>query len=170
MTVADTGILIWLARYNKLNLLKDMYEQIDIPAKVFEEAVTAGKLNGYPDAEIIESAVINEDIIVKNTGVSEKIDEIEKVFNCKLGSGEREAITLALKTGSLLLINDEEASTIAEFLGVKTKGVLFVLLKSVKLGLLEKNESLAIFQQMLEDGFWLAPTTAVEFEKILFEL
>jgi len=170
MTVADTDILIWLARYNKLNLLKNMYGQIDIPAKVFEEAVTAGKLNGYPDAEIIESTVINEDIIVKNTGVSEKIDEIEKVFNCKLGSGEREAITLALKTCSLLLINDEEASTIADFLGVKTKGVLFVLLKSVKLGLLEKNESLAIFQQMLEDGFWLAPTTAVEFEKILFEL
>ncbi|KAF5411425.1 MAG: hypothetical protein C5S43_03410 [Candidatus Methanocomedens sp.] len=77
---------------------------------------------------------------------------------------------MALKTCSLLLINDEEASTIADFLGVKTKGVLFVLLKSVKLGLLEKNESLAIFQQMLEDGFWLAPTTAVEFEKILFEL
>ncbi|MDF1532554.1 MAG: hypothetical protein SCH39_02735 [Methanosarcinales archaeon] len=170
MTVADTGILIWLARYNKLNLLKDMYGQIDIPAKVFEEAVTAGQLYGYPDAEIIGSAVINEDFIVKNTGVSEKIDEMEKVFNCKLGSGEREAITLALKTGSLLLINDEEASTIAEFPGVKTKGVLFVLLKSVKLGLLEKNESLAIFQQMLEDGFWLAPNTAVEFEKILFEL
>ena len=83
---------------------------------------------------------------------------------------EREVITLALKTGSLLLINDEEASTIAEFLCVKTKGVLFILLKSVKLGLLKKNESLAIFQQMLEDGFWLAPTTAVEVEKILFEL
>ena len=170
MTVADTGILIWLARYNKLNLLKDLYGKIDIPDKVFEEAVTAGKLNGYHDAEIIESAVINEDIIVENTGVSEKVDEMEKVFNCKLGMGEREAITLALKTGSLLLINDEEASTIAEFLGVKTKGVLFILLKSVKLGLLKKNESLAIFQQMLEDGFWLAPTTAVEFEKILFEL
>jgi len=111
MTVADTGILIWLARYNKLNLLKNLYGKIDIPDKVFEEAVTAGKLNGYPDAEIIESAVINEDIIVENTGVSEKVDEMEKVFNCKLGWGEREAITLALKTDSLLLINDEEAST-----------------------------------------------------------
>lgn len=170
MTVADTGILIWLARYNKLNLLKDLYGKIDIPAKVFEEAVTAGKLNGYPDAEIIESAVINEEIIVKNTGVSQKVDEMEEVFNCKLGMGEREAITLALKTGSLLLINDEEASTVAELLGVKTKGVLFVLLRSVKLGLLKKNESLVIFEQMLEDGFWLAPTTAVEFEKILFEM
>ena len=32
----------------------------------------------------------------------------------------------------------------------------------------DKGESLAIFQQMLEDGFWLAPDTAVEFEKMLF--
>jgi hypothetical protein len=33
--------------------------------------------------------------------------------------------------------------------------------------LLNKGESLAIFQQMLEDGFWLAPDTVVEFEKML---
>ena len=63
---------------------------------------------------------------------------------------------------------DGEASTIAEFPGVRTKGILFILLKSVKDGLLGKGESLAIFQQMLEDGFWLAPDTAVEFERILF--
>lgn len=170
MTVADTGILIWLAKYNNLHLLKELYGQIEIPNKVFEEAVTAGKSNGYPDAEIIESSVINEDLTVKNTRISESINEMEKVFNCKLGAGEREAITLALENNSLLLINDEEAATIANLLGVKTKGVLFILLKSVKLGLLNKNETLTIFQQMLEDGFWLAPTTAVEFEKILFEL
>lgn len=62
---------------------------------------------------------------------------------------------------------DGEASTIAEFPGVRTKGILFILLKSVKDGLLGKGESLAIFQQMLEDGFWLAPDTAVEFERML---
>jgi len=168
MTVADTGVLIWLARYNKLGLLVKLYGTIDIPPSVFEEAVTDGKLNGHPDAEVIETAVDNKEIVVRNTGVSEKIDRMEEVFNCKLGRGERETITLALKTGSFLLINDEEASTIAEFLGVRTKGVLFILLKSVKDGLLDKGESLAIFQQMLEDGFWLAPDTAVEFEKMLF--
>jgi len=170
MTVADTGILIWLARYNNLHLLKELYGQIEIPNKVFEEAVTAGRSNGYPDAEIIDSVITTGDIIVKNTGVSKKINEIEKVFNCKLGKGEREAITLALETDSLLLINDEEAATIADLLGVKTKGVLFILLKAAKLGLLDKNKTLVTFQQMLVDGFWLAPTTAVEFERILSRL
>ncbi|HJH29822.1 MAG TPA: DUF3368 domain-containing protein [Methanosarcinaceae archaeon] len=170
MTVADTGILIWLAKYNNLYLLKELYGQIEIPDKVFKEAVTAGKSNGYPDAEIIETAVINDEITVKNTRISDNINEMENVFNCKLGAGEREAITLALKNNSLLLINDEEAATIANVLGLKTKGVLFILLKSVKLGLLDKNETLTIFQQMLEDGFWLAPTIAVEFERILFKL
>lgn len=48
---------------------------------------------------------------------------------------------------------DGEASIIAEFPGVRTKGVLFILLSSVKDGLLDKGESPAIFQQMLEDGF-----------------
>lgn len=170
MTVADTGILIWLAKYDNLHLLKELYGQIVIPSKVFEEGVEAGRSNGYPDAEIINSAITNGDIIVENTIVSKKINKMEKEFNCKLGKGEREAITLALKTNSLLLINDEEAATIADFLGVKTKGVLFILLKATKLGLLDKNKTLVTFQQMLEDGFWLAPTTAVEFERILSEL
>lgn len=170
MTVADTGILIWLAKYNNLHLLKELYGQIVIPNKVFEEAVTAGRSNGYLDAEIIDSAITTGDIIVQNTGVSIKINEMENVFNCKLGGGEREAITLALKTGSILLINDEEAATIADILGIKTKGVLFILLKATKLGLIDKNKTLVTFQQMLEDGFWLAPTTAVEFERILSRL
>ena len=170
MTVADTGILIWLAKYDNLQLLKELYGQIAIPNEVFEEAVTAGRSNGYPDAEIIDSAITNGDIIIENINVSKKINKMEKVFNCKLGKGEKEAITLALNTGSMLLINDEEAATIADILGVKTKGVLFILLKATKLGLLDKNKTLVTFQQMLEDGFWLAPTTAVEFERILSRL
>lgn len=170
MTVADTGVLIWLARYNVLHLLMNLYGKIYIPAGVFKEAVTDGKLNGYPDADIIETAIKIRDIIVRDTNVSENIGRMEKVVNCKLGLGEREAITLALRTDSFLLINDEEASTIAEFLDVGTKGVLYILLKAVKPGLLGREESLAIFQQMLEDGVWIAPDTAVEFEKMLFQL
>jgi len=45
-------------------------------------------------------------------------------------------------------VMDEEASTIAKFPGVRTKGVLFILLKSVKDGLPDKGESSAIFKQM----------------------
>ena len=37
----------------------------------------------------------------------------------------------------------------------------------MKDGLPDKGESPAIFKQMLEDGFWLAPDAAVEFEKRL---
>ena len=128
MTVADTGVLIWLARYNKLGLLVELYGKIDIPPGVFEKAVTDGKLNGYPDAGIIGTVEDNKEIVVRKIGVSEKIDRMEEVFNCKLGGSEREAIILALKSGSSLLITDEVASTISKSPGVRTKGVLFILL------------------------------------------
>ncbi|MDF1558285.1 MAG: hypothetical protein P1P80_08950 [ANME-2 cluster archaeon] len=49
-----------------------------------------GELNGYPDADIIETAIKNGDIIVRDTNVSEDISRMEKVVNCKLGFGERE--------------------------------------------------------------------------------
>ncbi len=62
---------------------------------------------------------------------------------------------------------DGEASTIEEFICVRTKSIRFILLKSLKDGLRNKGESLAIFQQMPEDGFWLAPDSVVEFEKML---
>lgn len=44
---------------------------------------------------------------------------------------------------------------------------MVILLKATKLGRLDKNKTLVTFQQMLDDGFWLVPTTAVEFERIL---
>ena len=87
MTVADTGVLIWLARYNKLGLLVELYGKIDIPPGVFEKAVTDGKLNGYPDAGIIGTVEDNKEIVVRKIGVSEKIVRMEEVFNCKLGGG-----------------------------------------------------------------------------------
>ena len=51
------------------------------------------------------------------------------------------------------MVMDGKASTIAEFLCVRTKGILFILLKSVKDGWLDKGESHTIFQQMPEDDF-----------------
>ena len=87
MTVADTGVLIWIARYNKLGLLVELYGTIDIPPGVFEKAVTDGKLNGYPDAGIIGTAVDNKQIVVRKIGVSEKIDRRGEVLNCKLSGG-----------------------------------------------------------------------------------
>ena len=62
---------------------------------------------------------------------------------------------------------DEGDSTIAEFIGVGTKSIRFILLKSLKDGLLDKGESLVIIQQMPKYGFWQAPDTAVKFEKML---
>ncbi|MEA1984323.1 MAG: hypothetical protein U9N13_01565 [Euryarchaeota archaeon] len=170
MTVADTGVLIWLARYDRLHLLKSMYGIVEIPVSVFEEAVTAGKMNGYPDAQLIGSSVTDGDIVVRDTGVSEKINDLERTFGCRLGAGERGAITLALKTDQILLINDDEASSVANILDIRTKDALFILLNATKLELLEKNESLEMFRQMLEDGFWLAPDIAVDFERMLFQL
>ena len=61
---------------------------------------------------------------------------------------------------------DEGDSTIAEFIGVRNKSIHFILLKSFKDVLLDKGESLAIFQQMPEDGFWQAPDTSVDVEKM----
>ncbi len=170
MTVADTGVLIWLARYDHLHLLKSIYGIVEIPAGVFEEAVTTGKMNGYPDAHIIESSIATGDIVVRETDVSEEIDELEKTFGCRLGAGEREAITLSLNTDHILLINDDEASSIANVLNIRTKGVLFILLNATKLELIDRSETLEIFRQMLEDGFWIAPDVVLDFEMMLSRL
>ncbi len=61
---------------------------------------------------------------------------------------------------------DEGDSTIAEFISVRNKSIRFILIKSLKDVLLDKGESLAIFQQMPEDSFWQAPDTSVEVEKM----
>lgn len=158
---SDAGPLIWLAKCDILHLLEKLYPEILIPEAVHEEAVERGLEKGYEDAKIIKKALEEEWIRVYKTSTqfTDKIEAVEKRLDIELGSGEREAIALALeKKISTFLTNDEDAYHIGKVLGLEPRGVLYLLLKGVKEGHHNKEKAKESLREMLEEGFWLSPT------------
>ena len=96
------------------------------------------------------------------------MEDREDRLGIELGEGEREAIALALeKEISPFLTNDEGAYQIGKTLGLEPKGVLYVLLKSVKERHINVKHAKESLRKMLEEGFWLSPTIIYGFHEAL---
>ncbi len=167
---SDAGPLIWLAKCDILHLLEKLYPEILIPEAVHEEAVERGLEKGFEDAKIIKKALEEGWIRVYKTSTqfTDKVETVEKRLDIELGSGEREAIALALeKKISTFLTNDEDAYHIGKVLGLEPRGVLYLLLNGVKEGHHNKEKAKESLREMLEEGFWLSPTIIHKFHEEL---
>jgi len=96
--VSNASPLINLARLGKLELLRQLYGELMIPEAVWREVVVEGR--GQPGAEEVEAATWIKRQAVRNT-------QLVRALEQNLGSGEAEAIALALETGAELLLIDE---------------------------------------------------------------
>jgi predicted nucleic acid-binding protein len=68
--VSNASLLINLSRIDKLDLLRDLYNEIVIPEGVWQEVVVEG--GGQPGAEAIKSAVWIKRRAVKNLNPEEE--------------------------------------------------------------------------------------------------
>ncbi|MDI6917231.1 MAG: DUF3368 domain-containing protein [Thermoplasmatales archaeon] len=167
MIVSDSGPLIWLARYQLLGLLQKFFDKIIIPYSVYKEVVVVGIKKGYSDAYEVKDKI--DDFIFVKKGKYDKrtIRKIEKSLGIALDKAEEDCICLAKELKTMFLTNDEEASIISNKIGVKTKGILYILLRAVKERIMKKDEALKIFEKMIENGFWINPETVLEFRGLM---
>lgn len=118
--VSDTSPLVCLLHLNKINLLRDLFANVIIPAAVFNELT---------NAKIIDQTFLqaNSFIQVKIPYNKKEVEEL-MVF---LDEGESEAIVLSkeLKT-DLLLIDEAPGREIASKYGISIKGTIGVLLQA----------------------------------------
>lgn len=170
---SDAGPLIWLAKCDILHLLEKLYSETIIPEAIYQEAVTRGLEQGYEDAQVTKKAIEEGWIRVckSKEQFTDKVEDREDKLGFELGEGEREAIALALeKEISLFLTNDEDAYQIGKTLGLDPKGVLYVLLKSIKERHLNVKQAKESLRKMLEEGFWLSPPIIHGFHEALDRL
>ena len=144
--VADAGPLIHLARINKLDLLHALFKEIHIPNAVKIETVDKGKTQGYVDAIAIEKAASSG--WIKVAQAKPNAEKLAKEANISIG--EAEAIILAKQMETTkLLIDDARARRIAQTLGLKPHGTIYVL----KLALVKKIISKKEYKQSLQKAF-----------------
>ena len=158
--VSNTSPLIWLSKIGKLDLLRELFDEILIPEGVYQEAVEIGLQEGFSDSLIIKEAV--DQGWIKITILNEKEVELcKKILNhaFELHMGEAQAIVLARRTVkmTLLLIDESSARAFAETWGLKVKGVVYVLMTSLRCGLLNKEEAKEAILTLVRKGFRIEP-------------
>lgn len=147
--VSNATPLIYLAKANQLSLLQSMVKQVFIPEAVYREVVVEGKRLGEKDAYRVERAIAQGWIIVQG---------IKIVFPVEITihPGEVEVISLAREKGiETVLMDDTKARAASEMAGLRPIGTLWLILKAVKNHLLNFDQFLSAFEDILQSGFYL---------------
>ncbi len=141
MIVSDTGPLIVLFKTDLLFLLREIYHEVLIPEAVADELTE--KEEGI--------LLLKNNNWIKITEV--KGDRLLLVLNSILGSGEAEAIALALENDLPLLIDERKGRTLGRNAGIKIRGTLGVIAEAKKRGLI-KSASTCI-KKLKNAGYYI---------------
>lgn len=147
--MSNSSPLIWLARIGRLTLLRSLFGEIVIPMRVHEESAQRKK---SPDAVLIGRAV-EEGWIKVSEERTDEADALAGVSGIHLG--EAEAILLAQKLDTELIIDEREASATAQMFGVRPIGTIAVLLLALVKNHLTLQEFRECLDGLLASGFWL---------------
>lgn len=147
--VSNSSPLIWLARIGRLALLKTLFGEVIIPMRVYEESALRKQ---SADAILIGKAV-EEGWIKVSEERMEEADALTEVSGIHLG--EAEAVLLAHKLGTEVIIDEREASGTAQMFGVRSIGTIAVLLLALARDQITFSEFRECLDSLLASGFWL---------------
>jgi len=156
--IVNSSPLIIFGKLNRLNLLREVLEEIVIADEVYKEVVENGIKIDAPEAFIIKDYVEGGEIKVKklNKEWQKKADFLKKVYK-QLDHGEAETIALALQEKEKIVFIDEKiARKIAKLHGLKVKGSLGILLLAFKNKLITEKELKEIVSGMTSNKFRLS--------------
>ena len=147
--VSNATPLIYLAKSDKLNVLKAIVRQVYIPDAVFQEVVIESKRLGEKDAYRVEKCIQQGWLNVQ------KVENM-LTFDIPLHCGELEVISLAVQKGiTNVLIDDAKARSIADLSGLQPLGTLWVILEVVKKHILDFDDFLSTLESIIDAGFYL---------------
>jgi len=142
--VSNTTPIISLLKINKLELLQQLYSEINIPMAVYEEVEAGKNKSFYSDLSKINWINILE---IK--------DKQALKYFLDLDAGEAEAIVLATEMAADLIIIDEKLGRYhAKHANLKVTGTIGVLLKAKTQGLI--IELKPIFNKLTKEGVWIS--------------
>lgn len=144
--VSNTSPLFYLSTIGKLDLIRQLYDEITIPVTVFNEITDVG--NTDPSARIVPT--------LSWIKVQSAIDvAFVNNLRAELDPGEAEAIALAIELSADRLLMDERlARTAAMQVGLQVTVVLGILIAAKRNKLIEDVKPL-VDALIKELGFWI---------------
>lgn len=143
--IVNSTPLIVLCGIGRLDILREMYQEIYIPPAVFQE-VTAKE----------DSACMQ----IRSAGDWIHVEQIhdhseKKMYKAKLHAGEVEVMILAQEQkADLIILDDNAAKKTARYLGFTVTGTLGVLIKAKCQGIIQEVHP--ILSEMRQNGFYIS--------------
>ncbi len=147
--VVNATPLIALALLERLDLLRQMFDEVIVPAEVYEEVAIKGA--GRPGAAVIAQADWLQ------VASPDTVPTIEPLL-LGLDAGEMAVLLLAReRQPDWVLIDERQGRRTARAMGLPVKGTLGILLAAVLAELLSKEETLDALQRLVERGIRISP-------------
>lgn len=154
--VSNSTPLIFLAKIGKIQLLQNLFENVLIPREVYSEVVEQGKKRSYPDSLLVQELVQKGFIVVKNV-------EIAVLKDANIEEGEKAAVSLAMKENIKdILIDEAKVRRMAEFLGLRPRGTLWILSRTYEENLISKEEFKTSIFELLDKGYRIKEEILIE--------
>lgn len=157
--VVNSTVIIGLAKINRLDILKSLFEEVYISQSVYEEIISGGK-GKYGVIEIKQSDWIE----------TKKVKNILAVRNLELDldRGESETIVLAEELCvDYVILDDERARDAARCLNLEVIGTIGLLVRAKKKGLVKKVKPL--LDELRNKKFWFSEDLYIEILKVAEE-
>ena len=136
IVVSDTTPLISLLKIGRLNILKELFNEIQIPKAVYDELI-----NNELYCDEAEKIKHCEFITVSDVNDKYSVELISKVGELDLG--ESEAIILAdIMKADLLIMDEAKGRSVAKSLGLNITGTIGLLISAYNHNYLTKNDIL----------------------------
>lgn len=165
--VSNSTPLIYLAKVNKLELMRELFQQVFIPDSIYHEVVTRGKELRIPDAAIVEKAV-NSWILMEKVKEDTYKEYAFLTTNPRLGLGEKEALLLCKQLeADYFLADDKEARRIAKMLNIKPVGTCGIIIAAYKRGIVDRKTAIDTINELIKAGLRIS---TLLYKKILHEL
>lgn len=132
VVLCNSGPLMALGKLNRLDLLAELYDEVQVPRAVYNEVVTQGLARGASDALILRLVWLRQ-----GWPVVEVPPEVLSAYEPPviLDPGEREVLALAQTLADpLVLLDDEVARAEARRLELRVRGTLGVLVQAYRRG------------------------------------
>ncbi len=156
-TVSNTTPIISLSSIGKIEILKDLFQEIIIPQAVYDE-IKAKQGYGYDEVDLSFITVQT----IQNT-------EREKLLLEQLDAGEVQAIVLSKEINADNTIIDENTGyMIAKESGLNVIRTLSILLKAKEVGIITKVKP--FLDEMISKGRWYSNHVYYSFLKKANEL
>lgn len=158
--VSDTTPLIGLASINRLEILRELFDDVYIPQAVYDETVTHGRTAGNAKRDVKNAAWIHVMEVRDRLAVSILLDEMDL--------GEAETIVLAGEmSADWVLMDERKGRRKLSQLNIPKIGTVGILLKAKQSGMIPSLKS--EIENLQKTGFAISQTVIDEVLKVAGE-